>query len=193
METKHTPEPWVADHRLIKSANEEVGFLNSEHDFEEAAANTKRIVECVNACAGIPSEILTSPNRKHDAFFEAIELEVKNKELIALFQELEHILSCGGTITQKSVIRGAILLVLGKDPNLVREAKEEEVRDLTASDYAKMKAHVGILSNTVSSLIQTLVTENPNAEFGPAVKEAKRSLEHVEEHRIERLDRRSNQ
>jgi len=134
MNTKHTPEPWRASKTgRIKTNHENVVFSDTiftckdtlhPDEFEELAiANAKRIVECVNACAGIPSEILTSPSRKHDAFFEAIELEAKNKELIALFQQLDDILSRGGTITENSVIRGSILVVLGKIENPINRLK----------------------------------------------------------------------
>ena len=56
MKTKHTPEPWaiglskesfVNDHKVIGYA---IGRFNTD---EEKKANAARIVECVNACAGM--------------------------------------------------------------------------------------------------------------------------------------------
>jgi len=102
METKHTPAPWKLGRMgVVISENskgiEIVGAMGKEA-FEYyggnligesiSQANAKRIVECVNACEGIPSSILTSPSRKNHAFFEAIEFELKYNELKEVIEDI---------------------------------------------------------------------------------------------------------
>jgi hypothetical protein len=49
--TQHTPEPWVGNSDYIIGLNQRIVCTLSE--YEEANANAKRIVECVNAMQGI--------------------------------------------------------------------------------------------------------------------------------------------
>lgn len=89
-EVKHTPEPWnsISDSlfgTLVRSEGLIIARVR-ENEFINHEANAERIVACVNACAGIPNEVLLSKNRKHVAFFEAIDLQVK---LDATRKELE--------------------------------------------------------------------------------------------------------
>lgn len=61
-ETKHTPEPWRAVNgfdRRWRIHSETVSHLAEVSDPGEA--NAHRIVLCINACAGIPDEVLTAP------------------------------------------------------------------------------------------------------------------------------------
>lgn len=59
-ETKYSPEPWRAllngsgPHSIATSASVVVSFCNGIAKAEDA----RRIVACVNACAGIPTEAL---------------------------------------------------------------------------------------------------------------------------------------
>ena len=63
MKTEHTPEPW----RVGRRGNDVVGsnglgdtvamMIDCDSD-EQTHANARRIVTCVNACAGIPDELL---------------------------------------------------------------------------------------------------------------------------------------
>jgi hypothetical protein len=61
--TEHSPEPWIAIPNsrgwLVKSEKprypiEELGHQFASHEIHEA----QRIVACINACAGIPTEEL---------------------------------------------------------------------------------------------------------------------------------------
>ena len=60
---QHTKEPWNGKNiPLTASALERVGFYivftNNPATKDEAEANARRIVACVNACAGISTETL---------------------------------------------------------------------------------------------------------------------------------------
>lgn len=70
-ENKHTPEPWRAfnngegvvgvgtDHSdVCWTRIEEGGWLNSDRTIDTDYENARRIVACVNACAGIDTELL---------------------------------------------------------------------------------------------------------------------------------------
>ena len=118
---KHTKEPWRVNDRTgivkIFANTDKVDtasglpiatvvaqwppdiFDFSKYAAETRKANAARIVACVNACAGIPNEVLLSDNRKHDAFFEAMELQMKldatRKELARPLNAIE-----GGTREQ---------------------------------------------------------------------------------------------
>ena len=60
---QHTKEPWNGKNiPLTASALERVGFYivftNNPATKDEAEANARRIVACVNACEGIPTGVL---------------------------------------------------------------------------------------------------------------------------------------
>ena len=51
---KHTPEPWKAVGQDIRDGNEDnIVTVPYGDDPEQAEANARRIVSCVNACEGI--------------------------------------------------------------------------------------------------------------------------------------------
>lgn len=62
MKTEHTPEPWATNGTRIESehshgwAND--GWIIAGLEGPDAEANARRIVACVNVCAGIPTEVL---------------------------------------------------------------------------------------------------------------------------------------
>lgn len=85
--SKHTPEPWIAIDRAIKLNNgfgygETVANVpggNTSGPFfvqsdEECEANARRIVSCVNACAGMedPAAEITELKRQRDELFAVI-------------------------------------------------------------------------------------------------------------------------
>jgi len=123
METKHTPTPWI-----VKDTNMMGTYIYSEHPNlllasmsqtradNECIANAKRIVECVNACKGIPSSILTSPSRKNNAFFEAIEFELKYNELKEVIENIIEHLDEGRVLTLRkdSIIVEALRNTINK-------------------------------------------------------------------------------
>lgn len=58
----HTPEPWWRDGREVGSSpimDIKVGRIDGA-DYSQATANARRIVACVNACAGMPTEEIES-------------------------------------------------------------------------------------------------------------------------------------
>jgi hypothetical protein len=59
MTPKHTPEPWTAKGYTLHAADGR--RLNNDYtrvSVDEMRANARRIVACVNALAGIPTEAL---------------------------------------------------------------------------------------------------------------------------------------
>lgn len=94
METKHTPTPWRVEYKPASTYifSNEPNFLLLSMSYTQTdkttIANAKRIVECVNACEGMPSSILTSTSRKNHAFFEAIEFELKYNELKEVIEDM---------------------------------------------------------------------------------------------------------
>ena len=75
-ENKHTPEPWAIDpddrpnmhwnNHIVSEANPNIAICFMAHDGteqnERGEANARRIVACINACAGCATEALeTAP------------------------------------------------------------------------------------------------------------------------------------
>ena len=87
--SKHTPEPWVADYRHDLETNfysdDATGsiiggcqeYMFAHRDIEERRANARRIVTCINACAGMA-----------DPAAEIAELKRQRDELLALAERL---------------------------------------------------------------------------------------------------------
>lgn len=83
---KHTKEPWEADGygamNRITDGHETIGYTDpiirarsKQEDVAEGESNAKRIVACVNACAGIRTEALESGLIKHllnDAYMRTL-------------------------------------------------------------------------------------------------------------------------
>ena len=57
MSSKHSPEPWVAERGdfVVDANGATVGAILV---YSNTAADTDRIIACVNACAGIPADEL---------------------------------------------------------------------------------------------------------------------------------------
>jgi hypothetical protein len=58
---KHTSEPWILNHdEILFSENplDVIAECHWESVDDNADANARRIVACVNACAGIPTELI---------------------------------------------------------------------------------------------------------------------------------------
>lgn len=106
---QHTQEPWrveLVNHALgdtgdyegfveIRAGDAKRPMIEIWDDSDEAEANARRIVACVNACAGIDTELLgiIADNDKTLAGVIA-ELEKQRDELLEVFQlviaEMEH-------------------------------------------------------------------------------------------------------
>ena len=70
----HTPEPWKTDELEIFIFGNDgnltaTPFMCAGRPSETANANARRIVACVNACAGIPTEDLEKVNKPVDDKF----------------------------------------------------------------------------------------------------------------------------
>lgn len=100
MKTEHTPEPWFWNEKYG-----EVCFRSKEDDQSygmacpvdlTAEANARRIVACVNACSGIPTEALEdgSARAERDALREMTggtfyEIKKQRDELLAAAEAIE--------------------------------------------------------------------------------------------------------
>ena len=128
METKHTPEPWRVEYKntgsYIFSKEPNLLLLSMSHTQSTMTCNhnASRIVECVNAMAGIDDPM------EHRAFFDSIQhleldayakMKTERDDLIAVLTNIDAILESGSTITPKSLIRGAVCIALGKDPSVI--------------------------------------------------------------------------
>ena len=62
MTDKHTPEQWYASEEggiwIVMAADENGGYTLADMCCDDQKANARRIVACVNACAGISTENL---------------------------------------------------------------------------------------------------------------------------------------
>ena len=68
-ENKHTPEPWSVDPdstdycaSILDANGADTILLGDYADWWMTKANARRVVACVNACAGIPTYQLTAEN-----------------------------------------------------------------------------------------------------------------------------------
>lgn len=92
----HTPEPWHAgDNSTIIYANDGFAVANAtvfhgRSEPDTSVANARRIVACVNACAGIPTERLEAMHRgPADLMPMYARLEQQRDELLTICEELQ--------------------------------------------------------------------------------------------------------
>lgn len=68
MEAKYTPGPWRAEGNIVRSGVMFVSDCDAESEtpsrIETCKANARRIVACVNACDGIPTEALECQSKR---------------------------------------------------------------------------------------------------------------------------------
>ena len=89
---KHTQEPWRANDAQadIDGPNGEpvaVCYCNDESG-DDAKENARRIVACVNACAGIPTDMLERFNAIVVAMYEVSKIEKQRDTLLAALRYL---------------------------------------------------------------------------------------------------------
>ena len=91
-ENKHTPGPWYASEEggnwRAMAADENGGYTIADMCCDDQEANARRIVACVNACAGVPTgalEDMVTPIRQHlnSADIHAAKLVKQRDELLA--------------------------------------------------------------------------------------------------------------
>lgn len=88
---KHTQEPWRANDAQadIDGPNGEpvaVCYCNDESG-DDAKENARRIVACVNACAGIPTDMLERFNAIVVAMYEVSKIEKQRDTLLAALEK----------------------------------------------------------------------------------------------------------
>ena len=111
--SKHTPEPWVFDDRPDIDTNFYSGdatgsiiggcqeYTFARRDIEERRANARRIVTCVNACAGMA-----------DPAAEIAELKRQRNELLAVLNYARDYL---GDIPARGMVLLGLISVMDKN------------------------------------------------------------------------------
>ena len=89
-EQKHTPEPWIAG----STGDIETVTGAQIADFVPISHNADRIVACVNACAGIPIDVLTEPGYSIKAELDNLDAQIESR--IKAERALENYLSVRG-------------------------------------------------------------------------------------------------
>lgn len=89
---QHTPEPWVIDGQCAAAAESDQvnsGYYTAICKGPDGEANSRRIVACVNACAGLPQEALDGgwSATGISAYAADLEKQVRHfQERLAVFQ-----------------------------------------------------------------------------------------------------------
>ena len=96
---QHTPEPWGLndkrsngwmDNAMFVSGNDGSNIVRCYSDFGNEEANARRIVACVNACAGIPNEVLSAVGA-FGGFSRDDMVQHVTKQRDMLIEALEHL------------------------------------------------------------------------------------------------------
>ena len=93
-ENKHTPEPWSVDPdstdycaSILDANGADTILLGDYADWWMTKANARRVVACVNACAGIPTYQLTAENDNPTNLGEVIDaIRDQRDELLAALE-----------------------------------------------------------------------------------------------------------
>lgn len=98
---KHTPEPWVIDSRVGFGdrfySDDETGSIIGEcpeyrfapRPAKERFANVRRIVACVNACCGLPTDELEQNGLVAAVGTQLLESDKQREELSSLLLEAQ--------------------------------------------------------------------------------------------------------
>ena len=102
MTVKHTPEPWVIDSRVGFGdrfySDDETGSIIGEcpeyrfapRPAQERFANVRRIVACVNACRGLPTDELEQKGLVAAVGTQLLEADQQRDELLEALESLFH-------------------------------------------------------------------------------------------------------
>lgn len=111
--SKHTPEPWViwngGDGIMMYGAREPkrggVALMccNELVSGRTAIANARRIVACVNACRGLPTDELEQKGLVAAVGTQLLDVERQRDELLAALEEAKSVLSSINTGRQHKV------------------------------------------------------------------------------------------
>lgn len=107
MQDQHTQEPWYASKEdgnwRVMAADENGGYTLADMYCDDPEANSRRIVACVNACAGIPTEELVRAKYLNTASYAMRQKAEKQcDKLLAALEQLvivtAHLKPCPGTL-----------------------------------------------------------------------------------------------
>lgn len=92
MQDQHTQEPWYASKEdgnwRVMAADENGGYTLADMYCDDPEANSRRIVACVNACAGIPTEELVRAKYLNTASYAMRQKAEKHRdELLAALKK----------------------------------------------------------------------------------------------------------
>jgi len=99
MGSKHTQEPWIVNGTIRIESEHEHGFVNdgwiiAEMCGSDAKANARRIVACVNACAGIDTDTLEGEFKNLGSeYVQVVQLlEVSDKRAESIIKQRDELL-----------------------------------------------------------------------------------------------------
>jgi protein tyrosine phosphatase (PTP) superfamily phosphohydrolase (DUF442 family) len=85
----HTSEPWFIDGQCAAAESDQVnnGFYTAICKGPDGEANTRRIVACVNACRGLPTEELEQKGFVAAVGTQLLKVEQQRDELLEALNE----------------------------------------------------------------------------------------------------------
>lgn len=125
-ESKHTREPWqIQNHRVIGPDNEQVAGTYNQRllkdskviSVAEQDANADRIVDCVNACAGIekPQQAIPKMIKDRDILVEALREICHKAEFPMRNGPEDYLIGCNESFKEcAGIAREALAMVRGK-------------------------------------------------------------------------------
>lgn len=116
--SSHVPGPWARDHfRQIAGENDQVVYLENftfgSHSTDETAANTRRVIACVNACEGFTTGELEGANLYSDSMGLLREILAEKRRCDELLAALEGLLEDAEAIA-------SVIPAYGKSENIAR-------------------------------------------------------------------------
>ena len=114
MSEQHTTEPWAIDpddrpnmqwnNHIVSEANQDIAICFMAHDGTEdnecGEANARRIVACVNACAGYATEELEQATldkrHRHEIIADLVKSNKQRDELLAALEEITNVFATIG-------------------------------------------------------------------------------------------------
>jgi len=79
-ETKHTPEPWnLIQYAQVYSKDRLIADCRSWIPSGIDTNNAERIVACVNACKGIPTEVLSDPEYSVKQELDSLDAQIESR------------------------------------------------------------------------------------------------------------------
>lgn len=139
--SNHTPEPWngkrigIAVH-YFESIDAEITFTGKS---DEAMANARRIVACVNACRGLGTDELEQHGLVSAVGYELIELTKQRDELLRDMQDvLDMLINQPHAVTAANQAEDMLRLSIGTAKYFAKAGSENH-----SPDIAKMVAPEG--------------------------------------------------